>query len=569
MQHEEKISPVTIFLIETMARRKVLKAEAFRCRDNNDPIGNLRNKLGEKNEKIKINAFYGAMGETRSFQYNPSAVSSVTAQGRSIISTTMWFYEAFLGNNIVFNIPDDLFHYISLILEEPIHQDLYTFIDYEPEIEEIVSYYMYHYESTKDARIVAAIIRLMIKNATKEQRIKLYFKNNLYALLEKNPKIMDIVIKDIVSVDASYYNAYVIPDKIKNPMETLLAITHEFIFVKDYITYDKYRKYITHTRKAILYSDTDSVFVYAGEWLFKIIQYINGVALQDIKITKIPKEFALSTINIIIYLGSVGIAEVYDALLTNVNVAPEYRKYINIKNEFLMDMYITLPMKKNYVYRAIVNEGKILNKPTFETVGGNLNPKAKNTEITNMIRNIVKEVSVDCDKIQPALLIRRIYELREKIITSLEKGESKYLLPTNIKSPDAYNDPYSLYTVRAVEAYRLISGDDDIVLPNIFNIIDIHHITGPKDIECIKDTFPTEYNNILTKIFKHPHLKTGLTYIAIPPRLEEIPEWIMVFIDINSIWRKYLNPLIAFCPAIGIKIDTIKSQNYYSTILDI
>ena len=603
IHHEEQVAPANDMLINFRTRRTEMKNEMFKCKQAGDDLGYIRNNLGQNNEKIKMNSYYGAMGQSSSFQYNVSCAGAITSQGRSVITTTMWFNETFLGSNIVFDTLDDILHYIKLILEEENHLDLYTWIDYVPTDGDIMKRFVSHYEGKEDPKLVMGAISQILKYASETQKVKLYFKNNLIELLDKNSKIQELVTHNILGNDVIYpedvydtnkdgtkkldesgnpkilhhagdtvewLDPNKVPKELAPQLDQLWELLEEFVYMKKFIMYDKVDKYIYHKRKVVMYSDTDSVFIYMGFWVFKVLEYMRGLGLNQISLKELEgeKSFVLKIINVLTRMIYIGIHKTYDTLASNVNITEPYRKYINIKNEFLMDRYVGFPnIKKNYINRVIVQEGNILNKPDIDAKGGNLNAKSKNAIVTKRVKQITEKVTMDGDKILPEELLKEIYQFRDDIIQSLCAGETTYLSPVKVKSPEDYTNPYTQFKYLAVEAYRIGADDQSVDLPGAFNIVDVN-MAKLSSLDWLEKNFPEVYERLKKDYYGNKNLgKGGIKYIALPMRLEKIPEWVMHYINADDICRKHLNPLFALLPSLGIKQDTVKSDTYYSTVL--
>ena len=571
IQHSVQVAPANDMLINFRKRRSEMKNLMFECKQAMDEIGFIRNNLGQNNEKIKMNSYYGAMGQSSSFQYNVSCAGAITSQGRSVITTTMWFIETFIGSNIIFDTLDDIIYYIKFILEEENHLDLYTWIDYIPTDEDILKRYISHYEGSENQKVIIGTLNQILKYASNSQKIKLYFKNNFMELLDKNERIKNLVVSNILGDDSTQWlDPNKVPEQISPYVNQYWEILEEFVYIKKYIMYDKVTKYIYHSRKVVMYSDTDSVFIYVGFWLFKILEYMRGLSPNQLSLKSLENEksFVLKVINILSRMISIGIHKTYDTLAENVNIAFEYRKYINIKNELVMDRYVGFPnIKKNYINRVIVQEGNILPIPEIDAKGGNLNAKSKNALVTTRVKRITEKVTMNGDRILPEELLHEIYIFRDDIIRSLRSGETTYLSPVKVKSPEEYSNPYSQYKYLAVEAYRISTDDQNVDLPGAFNIVDVI-MPDLKSIDDLKTKCPEIYRRLEKDYYGDSRFgKNGIKYIALPMRMERIPDWIMPYVNFDDIARKHLSPLLALLPSLGIQQDTIKSSTYYSTVL--
>lgn len=599
----EHMSEISKMLMEFRSRRTVFKNKMFECEQKGDNLGYIQNNLAQNNEKIKMNSMYGASGEASSYQYNTACAGAVTSQGRSVITTTMWFDEAFLGANFGFTFMSDMLNYIKDILNEENHLEMYEWIEYVPTDDDIIRFYIRRFEGKESKNNVCGALTQILKYATDTQKVKLYYKNNLIEFIDKNPKVQQLILNEILSdkiiheddklktkrndeveLDDDGNPIYLwhkgdvvefldpnkVPEQFVKPLDDLWSILEEFVYMKNFIAYDKVDKYAYHKRKVIMYSDTDSVFIYLGFWIFKMLEYLRGWTYDDISLKQLESEtpLVLKIANIIIRMVYIGIHKTYDTLASNVNIAPDFRKYINIKNEFLMDRYIGFPnIKKNYINRVIVQEGNIFEKPKIDTKGGNLNAKSKNKLVTKRVNKTIEDVTMNGDKILPEELLYDIYHFRDDIEKSLKAGEITYLAPIKVKNPEEYTNPYSQSKYLAVEAYRIATNDETIDLPGSFNLVDVN-MEDINSLDYLKDNYSEIFNRLKDGYYANKNFgKRGIKYIAIPMKLEKIPDWIKPYVNVDDITRKHLSPLTALLPSLGISQDTIKSKTYYSTVL--
>jgi len=72
----------------------------------------------------------------------------------------------------------------------------------------------------------------------------------------------------------------------------------------------------------------------------------------------------------------------------------------------------------------------------------------------------------------------------------------------------------------------------------------------------------------ILELLQDPKMKTGITQIAIPLDLEEIPEWILDNMDIETMVNKYMVLVQPILQGLGIKsIYKKKSDMYLSNII--
>ncbi len=574
-QHEKGVAPPNYMLIEFGDRRKKYKKEMFEFAKAGDDVNETLKDLAQGNEKIKMNSYYGSMGQKASFMYLVTCAAAITACGRNTISTTMWFIENFLTNNIYFDTLDEIFHYIGCIASEDTHIELFKYIEYVPENDEIIGYYLSKYCGNEDRKTVVAAIKMMVDTMNDKMKIKLFYKNNLFKLLERNPNIRNIFIDRIFIPKTDYLDPYNIPKEYAEPMELTWNIFKEFVIVRDYIAYDKITKFRERERSAVMYSDTDSVFIYIGQWIFRFIEWMTGKEESSILLSDLDRDrnTVFKIANVITWHINNGIHLVYDKMTGNSNVNGEWKKRISIKNEILMGRYIALNMQKNYIFRTDMQEGNIIDPPKFSVKGGNLNSKARNKQIVKTVQEIVKDVTMDHDRIEPERLLTRMLEFKDFIWKSIAGGNTEFLAPVKVKTVEEYGDnPYRQWSFKGVETYRIAENDSNITLPGAFFTCDIW-IPNADALTAIRLDFPEQYERLMSIFTDHSLSKTlgkgGLKYVCIPQRLSKIPPWVMRYINIEDMVRKHINPLITLGPSIGIRMDVIKSQSYYSTVLTV
>ena len=97
-------------------------------------------------------------------------------------------------------------------------------------------------------------------------------------------------------------------------------------------------------------------------------------------------------------------------------------------------------------------------------------------------------------------------------------------------------------------------------------------LTDEKELAKLKASNPEIYAVIDKKILHHPNPKVAekmLPVIAIPRNVEKIPEWMIPFIDYDTIAYNVLSKFYPLLESLGL--DTIKTskKEYFSNILNI
>jgi len=606
-RQDQDMAPTTKMISFQMDNRKAIKHEMFKyIKEGNIEMADNKN-LAQNNEKIKTNSSYGAMGCPSSFTYNVSTAGAITGQGRSIISTTMWCTEYFIANNIKFDNFDDLLVYVTNIVQENNNENMRDIITYIPEDIKLIKYLMSKltYKST-NPRLHAATILKILKKCDPITKAKLYYKNNILEFVRQNTPIRNLISNMLDLPGVEFCNPYEIPETYVPGMTEFTNLLLEYVYYP-HIVYDKVHKYKHYHRKAVIGSDTDSVFINLGPWTFSIAD-IHMQTSNVVKNVLNDNQYAFKIVNIITNILQIIIHNYYKILCTNVNMLPEYHKRISIKSEYLFDKFILFAStKKNYIFRKLLKEGELLDPPEFGTTGGNLNSKSKNKQVSKRIQTILQECLITPDKVEPVQLLGEIFRLKNDIIESLKRGEITYLEPSKIKSHLEYKPevqtlanvgegfnvtakvgelleyernsknevvfnraPLKIKKFRGYLTYIIATGDMVFSPPAPTNIVDLIELTKVEQLDLIKDSHPGIYNNLVNGFFGDSLLKTyGISTMSLPVALDRIPEWLAPYIDYEGIARKHISPLITLLPSVGIHIDNIRQNNYYSTVLNV
>ena len=248
---------------------------------------------------------------------------------------------------------------------------------------------------------------------------------------------------------------------------------------------------------------------------------------------------------------------------------------INMKNEFYMSRILLTAVKKNYASLQILQEGNYLGKGVLDCKGIPCLTKSSTSKDTQKaLRKILLE-DIITGKVDQLKLIKDIAILEKTIYTDLKSGSKKYYKPAIIKSMDSYETPLRIQGVKAAIAWNYVkTGLPGFDLTNR-NSLDIVKIKIDKNSAIkIRDQYPTQYekfcdileskNNIQLEGFNLHEIFGGkLENIAIP-KDTSIPEWLIPFIDYDTIINDNLNNFpIESC---GIGSFSNKKVNYNNVV---
>ena len=219
---------------------------------------------------------------------------------------------------------------------------------------------------------------------------------------------------------------------------------------------------------------------------------------------------------------------------------------INMKNEFYMSRIMLTAVKKNYASLQILQEGNYLGKGVLDCKGIPCLTKSSTSKDTQKaLRKILLE-DIITGKVDQLKLIKDIAILEKTIYNDLKSGSKKYYKPAIIKSMDSYETPLRIQGIKAAIAWNYVKTE----LPGFDlkdrNSLDVVKINIDKNsINKIKDRYPRQYEKFCDILeqkadkqiegFNLYEIFGGkLENIAVPKDIP-IPEWLIPFIDYNSI----------------------------------
>jgi len=251
-------------------------------------------------------------------------------------------------------------------------------------------------------------------------------------------------------------------------------------------------------------------------------------------------------------------------------ILPEYKHFLNMKNEFLFFKMLLFETKKRYMSKILLREGHVyekLDNKGVDHLKSTCNDFTRDF-ITNLIASEILEK--ENDDIVIKNIINGVDDLANKVRDSLEKGEKTFLSPMKVKQEGAYKKPFQEQSFRGAYAWNVIYPDQTIEFPDQIDVV-LLNIPTLETIEDIKDKYPVEYKNIKEKIFEsriEEVKKKGLMVLALPKKIKEIPEWCRPYIDYDSIVNANTSKMNSALESLGIQtIKTNSTTTHYSNII--
>ena len=566
-------------------------------------------------EKRNVNALYGSIGQYSCILYNLFVAESTTTQGRSSISASILFFEAFLSNNVKFGSLNEIITFIDNVMgEERIYNDS---VILDRDITRAECFYKListcgfngYVPTEKELEIVWDILLKI----PQEDINRLFYKNNLYHFFDN--KVLTKTVRYILKeLKAPFLNPNKVPEEIKAPMDELYMMVREYVYYSHQVI-DKLGRAENMERNVSIIIDTDSTIVSFDAWYryilnktydvpmaiknneYSIESFINGsdrmMKTGTVKDTlniesysedkvqhdrlicpvkMIPQDnLRYSIINIIANICSKLILEYMEKYAMNSNtlgVPGSNRKCLLIqKNEFLFKRAAVCEGKKHYADKQEIQEGNMIpdNKDAAMAVMGLEMKKSSLAKQTQEdLENILYDDILNTNNISQINVINKLKQVEDKIHNSITNGERTYLKPATLKSISSYDDPMRIQAVRGALVYNKIRYP---YMPAINmderSAVDILKVNiNKRNIGPLQETLPDIYN-ALADILNIAAFKDGIKAISLPPDVQ-IPDWLFDYIDFNTIVNDNLSPFPI--ETIGIRKMSKKEINYTNII---
>lgn len=612
-RHENSTNLIYKIIDEFLDSRTIAKNTMFKYPKGSEDFQywNLQQLL----EKRNANALYGAQGQYSCILYNLYTAESTTTQGRSAISSSILFFEAFLSNNVKFGSLNELITFIDNVLcEERIFDDN---IILDQNITRAECFYKLISTCGFNGWIPTErdldIIWDILLKVSQEDINRLFYKNNLYYFFDN--KIMTRAIKFILKeLQAPFLNPNKIPEEITAAMDEVYKMVKEYVYYSHQVI-DKLGRAENMQRNVSIIIDTDSTIVSFDAWYryilnktydvpmkiknteYSIDSFINGsdkmmkvknvkdkINLEDYSEENVQKERLIcpvvmipqdnlrySIINIIANICSRLILDYMEKYCNNSNtlgVPGSNRKCLMIqKNEFLFKRAAVCDGKKHYADIQEIQEGNMVPQnmnSAMAVMGLELMKSSLAKQTQEDLKHILYDDILNTRNIDQVNVIKKLQEVENKIHASIKSGERVYLKPAVMKSMNSYDDPMRIQSVRGALVYNKIKFD---YMPSINmderSAVDILKVNINKsNIEPLKDKFPDIYNSLID-ILNIASFKDGIKAISLPPDVK-IPDWLFDYIDFNTIVNDNLTPFPI--ETIGISRMDKKSINYTNII---
>ena len=483
--------------------------------------------------------------------YNVNVASSVTSQGRALISTATMFFESFLANNVKFGSINEVLQFIDNIISERYirkFRDI-DILDQNVSLNDCFAKVIlscgWNWVPTWDEM---EIIWNVLSNLDHEDLNRIYYKNNLYEFAS-NRKILKLVNKMLHKLNTPLLNSLDVPEEIQDNIKYFGDLMMEYVYYR-YMYIDRIDRCANMIKSVVMISDTDSCIISLDAWYRFIAEQMDGEEFTianyyDPNEKRKPIEFLpqrydynfvteeiveaqydfnsevitpnknvkYSIINLLAYVLDrasndymIEFCKRTHSVKDNINEIGNHDLNrpckIILKNEFTFDRLLSLDVKKNYASLMTVQEGNLIpENKQLDVKGIEALTKSTKTESTReALKKILLEDILKAPVINQLQVIKDIIIFEKRIIQSVQSGNKEFFKPAKIKASSNYDDPMRNQGIKGAVAWNAIRQGTILegIDLNERNAIDIVKVTINRlTAENIKEKYPDIYNNII------------------------------------------------------------------------
>lgn len=458
-----------------IALRNKAKKAMFAAKARGDKLTQTIKKTEQTNRKLSNNALSGAHSSESTPLFNKTAHSTLTSICRTTSGYGNGNNEKLLSGNRHYYNYQVIINNITSIISEVNYDALQALIEkyglHYPSAEDVMkvirySSDLYWRETVHHVRIAAYVDKLSAL-----QRAAFVYLGDFYQLMQFN----EAFVRNLIDrLSTKIFGVCENPDEIiKEAPESIMNLAHQICtketagIGKDYTSIRETEKYhtlaltvanIIHTtmafgdvfsvictsknlpaeigyfpeslRRAAITSDTDSTIFTVQDW---IIWFIGQVSFS---------EKAISVQAVMTFIASSSIVHVLATMSANLGVARRHLWRVAMKSEFRFDVFVATQIGKTYYAAIGCQEGNVFTEHEMEIKGVQLkssnNPADINAKAQELIERITATVIAE-KKISIREYLNEVREVEQRIISSIQRGESAYLKSGSIKDSGSYS----------------------------------------------------------------------------------------------------------------------------------
>lgn len=277
-KHEVAPNPLVMVLQSFLDKRSKDKKMMFKYPKGSEMFEKYN--LLQQLDKIDANGLYGTIGMATSLIYNINCATSITSQGRALVSAASMQFEMFLANNVKFGSLNEVVEFIEHICSEYptrrfrdvdvldlCNQNIRA-VDCFAKIVLSCGYRWIPNDKELD------IIWKIINNLSQENINRVYYKNNLYEFMS-NSKPFAMVRDMLKKLKKPLFNSLNIPEEIADEIKAFGDLLMEYVYY-GYMIIDRIDRCDNMIKSVIMVSDTDSTIISLDAWYRFVVNQISG-----------------------------------------------------------------------------------------------------------------------------------------------------------------------------------------------------------------------------------------------------------------------------------------------------
>lgn len=283
--------------------------------------------------------------------------------GQNAISSAAMGFDAYLADNCAFVQENEMLRYIEYVKEEADAYEISVkgiFDPFHAPEDTVILNKLLNVCTFKVTDSLKETLMTIIHNLTENEKILLYYKNNLYAFCD-TPIMHDCLVRlhtQIPELKVPSTNG--LSKEAIETLEFVWKMMYAFV-VFDHPIYDRVRKNKYTYKKAVGYQDTDSNFLILGPW----VNYVKTKVIPgDVPKNKEDlKQFDFKVVNIMTLFLTRVVTCSFATLCKSLNIDDEHSKQLSMKNEFYFSRILFTTKKKRYLARPLLQEGNEIPYP--------------------------------------------------------------------------------------------------------------------------------------------------------------------------------------------------------------
>ena len=548
-QHAEYLSP-TVTMLEALGDdRSAEKKLMYKYEPGSILYKN--HYCSQINIKVIMNADYGGAGTTLSPFYSRYIPPATTGTAKNITTTLICCLELCSGNRdkwVRLNNINELFDFINIVLTDEEEREL----DYKAgyyTVEQVCDHLleMVNDVTTYDRLIVMKYLETLTDLELSKLRfaydVKEFIKVALYGemtvisdyLKENRLDIDGLTIANKKDPDYPRIAQNIqdsgfgvtAPDAIKDVMDRVIKLINDNCIYK-FIPNDAESRAEHMMREVVCVTDTDSLMVHFAHFLDEFQCNLH----DDYRMSCV----IAGAIGMRIYIeGIIPKFTNYIAIGMNIN-DEKYRAKFIFKNEFAF-LCMALFKKKMYAMSTFVQEGSPRNIHKIAVTGMSFKKRDAAEFLEPLMLDLYDKHVLTSKNIEVGKILDKYYETREDIYKNALRS-TEYFKVLSLKDKEAYAKSKTLPAqVRGSIIWNAMFPDREMlpmdrvkVIPISWDLMKLHENDDMRIAECLKYC-----------LLDDPEMKKD-PYICLPNHVKEVPTWLSMIIDIETLVDKLLSP---------------------------